>query len=167
MTERSNRLNRLLFVGFLGLLGVGGVYLGLLGFLDVSVALKRHNNTLASFPYSSTILLISVFLLVTAALSCLPTPGTTRSIKARAQTPKWVERLRIAWLVYGVVSVIGAFFIRPIQFMVIDQIAHKHGYVACPTITLRHDDDRWALPGPNGPTARCPTPSGQPVFSAP
>ena len=64
---------------------------------------------------------------MTAALSCLPGSNPARSGKARTQTPKWVERVRMAWLVSAVMCIVGALFVTPIQHTFIDKIAHDHG----------------------------------------
>ena len=66
---------------------------------------------------------------------------------------KWVKGL----LVFILLCVIGALTASYLQYVIVDHLAQQRGYVPCPTPHWpRHQNDRWALPGPHSPTEHCP-----------
>ena len=62
-----------------------------------------------------------------------------------------------AFLIFVAACLVAAALAPTVQFWTVETLALNRGYVHCPTPDWpRHQPDRWALPGPHGPTEHCP-----------
>ena len=95
-------------------------------------------------PFAASLGLIALF-------SKQATSEQMRNISAR--TARWSGR----YIMFVMATLMAAALAPVVQHLVVGAIASQRGYVACPRPSRpRRQPDRWALPGPLGPTQRCP-----------
>lgn len=107
-----------------------------------------------SSPYAGAGLIGAVFLLSVGLLLLFSREATSEQMRnVSARTARWSRR----YMLFLVAILMAAALAPVVQHVVVGVIAKGRGYVACPRPSRpRRQPDRWALPGPHGPTERCP-----------
>lgn len=126
----------------------GGDLLHLLG------GFSERRPTIASAHYLFSSLLLTPMVFSVGVIFLVSKPATPAQMKqASGRTMKWSGR----YLMFVAASIVAA-LIAPIpQYWTVDTLARQRGYVPCPTPDWpRHQPDRWALPGGQDRTGRCP-----------
>ena len=140
----------LLCFGFAAL----GMWLGSSDMGHLLRGLSEGRVVITSSPYAGAGLIGAVFLLSVGLLALFSKQATSEQMRnISARTARWSSR----YLLFLLATLVAAALAPVVQHVVVGAIALERGYVACPRPHWpRRQPDRWALPGPHGPTERCP-----------
>ena len=152
-SKMSDRQRTLLLFLVLLVMGGGAVIFAGVSLAGVAAAFNARRPVVTVDGADGLALLVGTGLLAIAAV-CL-TPAPDPEPQRRGQKP--ANRLAAPLMVFAAVCMVLSPFGPLVVRGVAGAAANGRGYLRCPLLPdVRRQPDRWALPGPAGPLARCP-----------